>query len=163
MIDSVDEQIIRRMQGEFPLSASPYKVLAEDMGISEQVLLERLDQMKQSGTLRKMGAVLQHRLAGFHGNALCCWKVDTGRLEEISSRMVDCAYISHVYLRQPHPKWPYNLYTVFHSHTREQCKILMEQMARTIGITDYQVMFSRKNWKRSQLPLLPEQQEEIAE
>lgn len=163
MIDSVDQQIIRRMQAEFPLSASPYKTIAEEIGISEQILLERLNQMKQSGILRKMGAVLQHRLAGFHGNALCCWDVEPDRVVEISSLMAGCAYISHVYLRQPHPKWPYNLYTVFHSQTREQCEKLMEQMAQTIGIADYQVMFSRKNWKRTQLPLLQEQREEIAE
>jgi DNA-binding Lrp family transcriptional regulator len=163
VIDSIDQQIIRRVQGDFPLSLSPYKIIADEMGISEQELLSRLNRMKESGILRKMGAVLQHRLAGFHGNALCCWNVEPERLAEVSGLMADCSYISHVYLREPHPRWPYNLYTVFHSHTREQCLALVEQMAEQIGVSAYQMMFSRKNWKRAQLDLLQERQGDIVE
>jgi DNA-binding Lrp family transcriptional regulator len=119
--------------------------------------------MKANGILRKMGAVLQHRLAGFHGNALCCWNIESDRVDEFARKMAACSYISHVYLRLPHPKWPYNFYTVFHSHTCEQCLTLVEDMAKEIGVSAYQIMFSRKNWKRAQLPLLQEQQEDSTE
>ncbi len=43
--------------------------------------------MKASGILRKMGAVLQHRLAGFHGNALCCWNIESDRVDEFARKM----------------------------------------------------------------------------
>jgi len=154
--DIMDQQIIRRVQGDFPLTPAPYRLMAEEIGISEAELLEHLRRMKTMGILRKMGAVLQHRMAGFHGNALCCWNIPADRVNEVTARMVDCSYISHVYLRQPHEKWPYNLYTVFHSHTRQDCQERVESMAKVIGITDYRVLFSRKNWKRSQLTLLQE-------
>ena len=42
MRDRIDQQIIRRLQGEFPLVPAPCRVLAEQIGISEVELLERL-------------------------------------------------------------------------------------------------------------------------
>lgn len=160
MIDIVDQKIIRQMQEDFPLCPNPYQVIAGQVGISEAELLERLQKMKESGVLRKLGAVLQHLLAGFHGNALCSWRVASEQLEQVSRRMAECSFISHVYIRQSHPKWPYNLYTVFHGHSREECLALIENTASDLGLETYQVMFSRKNWKRAQLPLLQQLEEE---
>lgn len=154
MIDFVDQKIILQMQEDFPLCPNPYQTIADQVGISETELLSRLQLMKDSGLLRKLGAVLQHLLAGFHGNALCSWQVEPELLERVSRRMAECAFISHVYIRQPHAKWPYNLYTVFHGHSREECLGLIEKTAADLGLKTYQVMFSRKNWKRAQLPLL---------
>ena len=154
MIDSVDEKIIRRVQADFPLTSAPYQELAQDIGVTEEELLRRLRLMKEQGVLRKMGAVLQHRIAGFHGNALCCWQVPEDRLTDVISRLTANTHISHVYLRQPHEKWPYNLYTVFHSHTREACLEWVEATAKEIDIQEFKPLFSRKNWKRSQLLLL---------
>ena len=156
MTDTVDQQIIRRVQGAFPLMPDPYRIMADEIGISQEELLARLNRMKAAGMLRKMGAVLQHRMAGFHGNALCCWRIPVERVNAVAAIMAPCTFISHVYLRQPHEKWPYNLYTVFHSHTREECLERVEAMAQEIGVTEYRVLFSRKNWKRSQLLLLHE-------
>lgn len=156
MKDHMDLKIIRRVQEDFPLTAAPYRMMAEEIGISESELLERLRCMKESGVLRKLGAVLQHREAGFHGNALCCWRVPAGRVAGIAEQMAAIPYISHVYLRQPHEKWPYNLFTVFHSHTREECLERIVSMANDIEITEFQVLFSRRNWKRSRLRLLQE-------
>ena len=161
MIDSVDRQIIRRVQQGVPLASSPYSIIAADIGIAEEELLARLRHMKERGMLRKMGAVLQHHKAGFHGNALCCWQIPLERIGAVSEKMSACKYISHVYLRKPHEKWPYNLYTVFHSQTREACLALVEEMAASIGVSAYQVLFSRKNWKRSRLPLLQEQEDGV--
>ena len=156
MIDTIDQRIIRRLQQNFPLTAAPYQQLANEIGISETELLERLEKMKMCGVLRKMGAVLQHRNAGFQGNALCCWQAPEERVLEVAAQMAASPSVSHVYLRQPHPKWPYNLYTVFHSHNRAQCQALIHEMAQRIDLSNYQILFSRKNWKRSQLILLKE-------
>ena len=156
MIDELDERIIRRVQIDFPLTPEPYKVMAEEIGIAETELLLRLRRMKAAGVLRKMGAVLQHRIAGFHGNALCCWQVPPARLEAVAALLTACGFVSHVYLRVPHAKWPYNLYTVFHSYTRAECLALVQDLAQRIGVTDFRVLFSKKNWKRSQLLLLQE-------
>lgn len=159
MADSIDQRIIRRLQEDFPLTAAPYQLLAQEIGITEAELLQRLTQMKACGVLRKMGAVLQHRNAGFHGNALCCWQIPDDQIETVARQMTACPFISHVYLRQPHDKWPYNLYTVFHSRSREHCRELIQETMERLSLAPPQILFSRKNWKRSQLMLLREQHE----
>ena len=40
-IDTVDRQIIAKMQGDFPLCERPYAQVAEQLGIAEDELLER--------------------------------------------------------------------------------------------------------------------------
>jgi len=112
--------------------------------------------MKATGLLRKMGAVLQHQMAGFRGNALCCWNIKEEKVSSVAKMMSAAPYISHVYLRRPHAKWPYNLYTVFHARTREECLECVQAMAKETVVSEYQVLFSRKNWKRSKLELLQE-------
>ena len=64
MIDSVDRQIIRRVQQGIPLVPAPYSIIAAEIGIVEGELLARLRHMRERGMLRKMGAVLQHHKAG---------------------------------------------------------------------------------------------------
>ena len=43
----------------------------------------------------------------------------------------------------------------------QQNAALVEEMAQSIGIAEYQVLFSRKNWKRARLPLLQEQEDGV--
>lgn len=160
MISALDRKIVQALQQGFPLVAEPYAELAKRAGVEESVLLERLHEMKTKGTLRKMGAVVQHRIAGFHGNALCCWSVPEVQTEAVAKLLMEKPYISHVYERFSQPGWPYNLYTVFHSADRQGCIRLIDAVAKDIDISEYRILFSIKNWKRSPLLLLQEQEKE---
>ena len=46
-ISALDKKIIRLLQGEFPLVAEPYKMLAEKIGITEEDLLARIASMRE--------------------------------------------------------------------------------------------------------------------
>ena len=41
-LSELDRKIVRLLQGEFPLVAEPYKVLAAEIGIAEEELLARI-------------------------------------------------------------------------------------------------------------------------
>ena len=58
-INELDKKIICALQGDFPLVAEPYKVLAEKAGVSEELFLERVKAMEEEKKIRKMGAVLR--------------------------------------------------------------------------------------------------------
>ena len=72
-ISELDRKIVRLLQGDFPLVAEPYKVLAAEIGITEEQLLARIAAMREEKKIRKMGAVLRHREVGFTANCLCVW------------------------------------------------------------------------------------------
>lgn len=156
MLDNLDKKIIAVMQGEFPIVAEPYKELAAKVGISEQELLARLSTYRQSGQLRKMGAVLRHREVGYAANALCAWIVPESRLSEIGSLMSSYRVITHCYSRISQPEWPYNFYTMLHAHTREECRVLADELAHAARLDKYVLLFSTREWKKTSMIYFPE-------
>ncbi|MEG6584213.1 siroheme decarboxylase subunit beta [Dendrosporobacter sp. 1207_IL3150] len=151
MLDDIDKKIICAMQDEFPLSAEPYREIAERLGIDEVELLNRLKKYKQNGQIRKMGAVLRHREVGYSANALCAWIIPNDRIEEIGQFMASKEAITHCYIRAEQPEFRYNLYTMLHGHTRQECKQMAEELARETGISEYIMLFSTNEWKKTSM------------
>ena len=156
MLDCLDKKIIAVLQGDFPLVPEPYKQLAAKIGISEEELLTRLNKYRQSGQLRKMGAVLKHREVGFAANALCAWMVPESRLAEVGSLISAYRVVTHCYARVAQPAWPYNFYTMLHAHTREECRSLAGELAQAAGLDKYILLFSTREWKKTSMSYFPE-------
>ena len=148
-LSSQDKEIIKVLQEDFPLCEEPYKILAERVGISETEFLQRVQKLFDEKKIRKMGAVLRHREVGFKANALCAWNVPTENLDEIAKKMSSHSAVSHCYDRNPAPNWNYNLYTMVHAKTREECDEIIAELSRESGVEDFQVMYSKKEWKKT--------------
>lgn len=150
-IEELDRKIIRLLQGEFPLVAEPYKVLAEEIGITEEALLARIETMREEKKIRKMGAVLRHREVGFTSNCLCVWNVSDERVDEVGGRMAEHPRVSHCYDRNRTPDWPYNLYTMIHGYSREECEVIAAELAATAGIEECCMLYTKKEWKKASM------------
>ena len=148
-MDELDKRIVRAMQDDFPLVAEPYKALAEQLDIAEELLLQRVASLKADGRIRKMGAVLQHREVGYGANALCVWEVPAEALDDVAVSMSKHPYVSHCYDRNVQPDWPYNLYTMIHAHSREECEALAEELGRENGLHNKVMLFSVREWKKT--------------
>ena len=103
ILSEQDKLIIKALQEDFPLCAEPYKVLAEQVGISEETFLQRVKALVDEKKIRKMGAVLRHREVGFNANALCAWHVSPENLDSVAQIMSAHAAVSHCYDRTPAP------------------------------------------------------------
>ncbi len=151
-----DKKIIQVLQEEFPLCEEPYKILAEKVGIDEEEFLQRVKDFLNENKIRKLGAVLQHRTAGFKSNALCAWEVPPEKLAEIAEIMSAHAAVSHCYDRNPAPNWNYNLYTMIHAKSREECDAIIAQLSKLTGITNFQALYSKKEWKKTSMKYFAE-------
>ncbi len=151
MFDDIDKKIIVAMQDDFPLTAEPYKLIAERLGITEDELLERLNNYRQSGKIRKMGVVLKHREVGYAANALCAFVAPQDRVDEIGRIFMSHPAITHCYTRVPRHEWPYNFYVMLHAHTREECRMMAAELANLAGLDKYTMMFSTKEWKKTSM------------
>ena len=151
MLEALDKKIIAIMQEDFPLVAQPYREIADKLGISEDELLSRLEQYKESGKIRKMGAVLRHREVGYAANALCAWIVPEDRIQEVGEMLSKELVVTHCYARNPQLGWPYNFYTMLHAHTREQCKVMAQKLAEKTGLQEYTMLFSTREWKKNSM------------
>lgn len=150
-IGELDQKIIRLLQGAFPLVAEPYKAMAEEIGVTEDQLLARIEALREEKKIRKMGAVLRHREVGFTSNCLCVWNVPDERVDEIGERMAEHPRVSHCYDRNRTPDWPYNLYTMIHGYSREECEAIAAELAATAGIEDRCMLYTKKEWKKASM------------
>ena len=149
MPDDLERRIIQHLQGDLPLTARPYAVLASKVGISEEEVLERIELLKEQGTLRRFGATLRHQLAGYKANAMVAWYVPEDNIEEIGPLMATFREVSHCYERRIQGKWKYNLFTMIHGKTEKDCEDIARRIAENTGIKDYVLLLSLKEFKKT--------------
>jgi DNA-binding Lrp family transcriptional regulator len=151
MIDDVDKKVILLIQGDLPLELRPFAVLANQAGISEEEFVERVASLKKRGIIRRFGATLRHQEAGFSSNAMVAWIVPEERIEEVGKAMARIRAVTHCYQRKTYSGWPYNLYTMIHGAGQEKCREIAKQLSRKVGIKEYILLFSEKEFKKTSM------------
>jgi len=155
-LSALDKNVIRALQGDFPLVPEPYKELAARAGVTEDVFLARVRELSEKKMIRKMGAVLRHREIGFAANALCAWEVPAERLDDVAKSMAASPSISHCYDRNTAPGWPYNLYTMIHGHSRAECESIADTLGKENNIKNRVMLYSKKEWKKTSMKYFSE-------
>ncbi|UCH00398.1 MAG: AsnC family transcriptional regulator [Deltaproteobacteria bacterium] len=149
MLDDLERRIIHHLQGDLPLTARPFAVLAGKVGISEEELIERIRLQKERGILRRFGATLSHQLAGFKANAMVGWYVPEDKIEEIGPLMASFKEVSHCYQRRIQGKWRYNLFTMVHGKSKKDCQGIARRIAGNTGVKDYVLLLTLKEFKKT--------------
>jgi len=162
MIDTTDKKIISLIQGDLPLHPTPFAVLAERIGISEKWLIERIQELKEQGIVRRFGATLRHQEAGFRANAMIAWKAPEDRIDEAGTACAGFREVTHCYHRAPQKDWPYNLYTMVHGGSREECRHIAERLARAVNVSEYLILFSEKEFKKTSMAYFSETHHDAA-
>jgi len=151
MVDELDKKIISFIQGDLPLDKRPFALVAEKAGISEKEYIERIQNLKKSGIIRRFGATLRHQEAGFSSNAMIAWLVPDDRIDEVGEILAQFKEVTHCYQRNPQSDWRYNLYTMVHGSSRDECYKMAERMSRSAGIDEYTLLFSEKEFKKTSM------------
>jgi DNA-binding Lrp family transcriptional regulator len=149
MIDDLEKEIIRHLQGDLPLTATPFAEVASNIGIGEEELIERIKGLKERGMLRRFGATLNHRQAGLKANAMVAWHVPEERVGEIGPLMASVRDVSHCYERRTNNKWKYNLFTMVHGRSKKHCREVVGIISEMTGIKDYVVLFTMREFKKT--------------
>lgn len=149
-LDEIDKRIVKTLQGEFPITAEPYKKLAEIAGITEDEFIERTKKLKEIGAIRKMGAVLKHPKVGFTSNVLCAFSVEEDKLDTVAKNVSQRKEVTHCYDRTKAAGWDYNLYAMIHGKSREECENTIEEICRENAIAEEPaLLYSVKEWKKT--------------
>jgi DNA-binding Lrp family transcriptional regulator len=146
-----DKDAIRALQIDLPASGRPFLELAERFGFDEEDLLERGRQFLRTGQMRRYAAVLAHRKAGFTFNGMGVWKVPVERLEECGQLMASYRGVSHCYERPTYPDWPYNLFSMTHGRTKQECEDVLAAIATEAELDEYIVLYSTKEYKKTRV------------
>jgi len=97
-MDDVDKAIINRLQQGFPIAASPYRQVAEQLGITEALLLERLTKLLADGVLTRFGPMYHAEQMG-GALTLAAMQVPEQRFAEITAIVNAFPEVAHNYAR----------------------------------------------------------------
>lgn len=151
MLTDKEKKVIAAVQGDIPLVSSPYALLADKCGMKEQEFIEILKGLDDKKIIRRYGATLRHQKSGFSANAMVAWKAPEENIMETGKTFAGFPAVSHCYRRDPKPGWPYNLYTMVHAKTREDCEAIVREMAGVTGLGEYSLLFSTKELKKTSM------------
>ena len=147
-----ERAILRMVQGTLPDSITPFAVIAEKLGMDEESVLEFLNRLKDRGLIRRFGATLRHQEAGYDCNVMVAWLVEGDEhMDRVSRVMMNRPEITHCYQRRTCPEWPFNLYTMVHGKSSQQCRRIVEELQQETGISRYELLFSDKELKKTSM------------
>jgi DNA-binding Lrp family transcriptional regulator len=150
--DELDKAVIRATQGDLPVVSEPYAGAARELGMTVDALVAHLEGMVDRGLLRRVAAILFHRRAGFSANGMGVWKVPEDQVLEAGRRMAAFRGISHCYERPTYADWPYQLFTMAHGRSKEECDAILDAVRDEVGcIEDRATLYSSTEFKKVRL------------
>jgi siroheme decarboxylase len=150
-LSELDVAVIKALQGDMPVLEEPYAPAAEQLGISQQQLLDHLESMRERKALRRVAAILFHRRAGYSANGMGVWRVPDDRILELGPMMASFRGISHCYQRPTYEDWPYSVFTMAHGRSKEECDAILDSIEDASGIGERATLYSSTEFKKIRL------------
>lgn len=129
-LDSLDRRILDIIQTDFPIEPRPYAIIGEKLGISEQEAWQRVNAMRASGIIRRLGANFQSAKIGFT-STLCAAKAPREKLEEFIALVNALPGVTHNYERDHE----YNIWFTLISRSKEEAQEILDDLAAKTGIS----------------------------
>lgn len=110
--------------------------------------LSQCRSLSQRDIMRCFGVHIKQDKVGFAADAMACWLAVPGIVESAGRKLAMFREVSHCYKRITNPSWCYNLFAMIHGHAREDCQVIADKISREIGLKDYVLLFSVKEFKK---------------
>jgi len=143
-----DKDFIRELQKDMEIIDEPFVKAANNLGITENELFEKMKQYEDIGVMRRFAAILRHRKVGFTANGMIVWKVPEDRISEVGEKLGAFPQVSHCYERPTYPDWPYNVFSMIHCKTHDEAHEMAKTIQDQINVPEYQILFSSREFKK---------------
>ncbi|MCK5849079.1 MAG: Lrp/AsnC family transcriptional regulator [Caldisericia bacterium] len=140
--------LLEFLQKDIPICSRPYKLLAEELDISEVEVLEIIESFKKRRVIKRIGAILYHRNVGYTSNAMVAWNIETNNIDIVGDLFSKYTQVSHCYYRNSFPSFNYSIFTMIHAMSENQLNELINQLEILSDCHDYKVLKSVKEWKK---------------
>lgn len=145
-----EQEIIRTLQKNLPITERPFQALAEKNGLKEADLLDFAKKHK-GGVMRKYIGTFKHRKMGISSNGMTVWNILPENMTKTGLLLAQNSEVSHCYSRENFSEFPYNLYTMLHAKDRESLDAIAQKLSKIIQCEDYLVLESTIEFKKTRL------------
>ncbi len=150
-LSGFERALLARLESPLAVEAQPWQLIASQLEVSENELFAAVLNLKNRGVIRRIAAVLRHRRVGFTANGMACFRVSDSEILQAGREAASFPDVSHCYQRKSCPQWPYSLYAMVHALKREECDALVKDISRAIGCSDYQLLYSVREYKKQRI------------
>ena len=142
-MDITDRKLLNKIQGPFPMVDQPFQQLGEEVGISEQEVLERLTELKRTNVLRQISAIFDTRRLGFK-TTLVAMAYEPEQLHEAAIEINKHPGVSHNYAREGSY---YNLWFTLAVPPEHDLDATAGYMARSTNALEQRIMPTKRFFK----------------
>jgi DNA-binding Lrp family transcriptional regulator len=147
-LSDVERKLLAEIQHGLPATSTPYKDVAETIGVGVEEVLAILNNWKQDKRMRRVGAIVNHFKVGLKGGAMVVWQVEKDRIKEVGEQLASFTEVSHAYERPFSEQWPYNLYTMVHGQGGDDVEKTIKKMSSQTGIKNYKQLETIRELKK---------------
>lgn len=158
-----DKKYIRELQKDLEITERPFLKAAQNLGITEEQILEKAKYYEEIGVMRRFAAILRHREVGFLANGMIVWNVPEEKIDQVGAQLGAFPQVSHCYQRPVYPDWPYNVFSMIHCKSNDDAQKIAREIQEQINVHDYKILFSSKEFKKTRVEYFVEHEFKIEE
>ena len=128
-LSNFDKDLLNVLQEHLPISERPFKDIAEKMGADEKTVIDRLNELKKAGFIRRIGAFFDSNELGYTGT-LVALKVKDGKMQDVAEFVNKYAGVTHNYEREG----KYNLWFTLLSPSAEYEEKVLNEARNLEGV-----------------------------
>ncbi|MGH9458961.1 MAG: AsnC family transcriptional regulator [Thermoanaerobaculia bacterium] len=144
-------ELVRLLQKDLPLHPRPFDVLGRTGGVSGDEVLDAARTFAARQQLRRFAALVQSRRSSFTASVMGVWHVPAAAVDAVAPRMAAHRAVSQCYVRPTYEDWPYNVFTIVHGRSVDECEAVLAELAGEVGVDDMRALFPMKEFKRTRL------------
>ncbi|MFP3981404.1 MAG: AsnC family transcriptional regulator [Desulfobacterales bacterium] len=130
-LDDIDKTLLNRIQSDFPIDARPFLRIAEETGLTEDEVIERVRRLKEKDIIRRIGGNFSPEKLGFV-STLCACRVPEENLEDFTRTVNSYAGVTHNYLRDN----SFNVWFTFIAPSEADISRSLAEISEKTGIHD---------------------------
>ena len=123
-----EQRVLNDFQHGLPLQPRPFLAIAEQLGVSEQDVIEALAGLQESGVISRIGPVLQANRVGV--STLAAIAVPAARLQQVVDLVSSYREVNHNYERQHR----FNLWFVVNAADDEHLSAVLTEIEARSGL-----------------------------
>ena len=148
VLSEIERRLLAEIQHGMPATPNPYEDVAVKIGADVNDVLAILNNWKNDGRMRRVGAIVNHFKVGLQAGAMVVWKVEQDRIEEVGKILASFPEVSHAYERPSNDQWPFNLYTMVHGQGADDVTDTIKKMSVKVGINNYKQLETIRELKK---------------
>lgn len=130
-IDAVDRRILNAIQSNFPIEQNPYNKIAENLGLTEAAVLDRVRALKAAGIIRRIGGNFVPDKLGYV-STLCAARVPVEKLDLFAEAVNEYPGVTHNYIRDNE----FNVWFTFIAPSMEKIETNLDEIRRRTGVAE---------------------------